>query len=93
MLWKSDSGTVRVRGGGGATAVRDGPGEERRRRMFFWEFTFKIEKWLLPPRSSRLRSVFLFFFSLSKLSVLFFFALQESGTDPNRPVFRPAILH
>ena len=43
--------------------------------------------WLLPPRSSRLRRSLC---SLSKLfqSVLFFFSLQESGTDPNRPAPR-----
>ncbi len=48
---------------------------------------FRNETWLLPRRSSRLRPGL---FSLSKLfqSVLFFFSLQESGTDPNRPASR-----
>lgn len=71
--------------GGGATAVRDGPGEERRRRMF-WEIAFEMKRGFFPRAPGFFVGLF---FSLSKLfqSVWFSFSLLESGTDPNRPAF------
>lgn len=59
MLRKSDSGTVRARGGGGATAVRDGPGDERRRRMFWGNFLSKLKRGFFP-RAPRVFAVFFF---------------------------------
>lgn len=69
--------------------VRSGDRECSWGNCFFFSFFFFFfnRTWLLPPRSSRLRRSLC---SLSKLfqSVLFFFSLQESGTDPNRPAPR-----
>lgn len=79
--------------GGGATAVRDGPGDEKRRRMF-WEIAFEMKRGFFPRAPPVLVGAYLVYRNYFSL-FLFIFSLQESGTDPNRPAscVRPAILH
>lgn len=78
---------------GGATAVRDGPGDEKRPRMF-WEISLKMKPGCFPRAPRVFFGAYLVY---RKYFSLFCFSFHSRKAAPTRtdqpPEFRPAILH